>query len=334
MRYYPIWKQLLDIINENQIYHNKKQILAVLLIVAQHRGSSPGKQGFKLLLSTKATNGTIGGGIMEHNLILQANSKINNNDTSITIKTLVHSENANALRSGLICSGSQTVIIIPITYSMRYHIEQIVDNYFGMLGKITIDENGIRYTKINNKVVKRFSYSSKVYIEYIGLYIHNVVYIFGAGHVGAAVSRVLSLLDFYIIIIDPRDIKNDHAHNQIQTTFSDSIIQIKHSINKKELNPKNLYLVIVTSSIVSDYEVLFSIYKLLNNSKPKYIGQMGSKTKLKKLFEQLKNNGVSSDFIESINSPIGIEINSGTAEEIAIAIVAELIKYKNMVNSY
>jgi len=56
---------------------------------------------------------------------------------------------------------------------------------------------------------------------------------------------------------------------------------------------------------------------------------MGSKAKVKTIFQQLEQEGISSDLLQRVHSPIGVEILSQTPEEIAISIAAELIAVKN-----
>ncbi|HAB51341.1 MAG TPA: xanthine dehydrogenase, partial [Ignavibacteriales bacterium] len=61
----------------------------------------------------------------------------------------------------------------------------------------------------------------------------------------------------------------------------------------------------------------------------KYIGLMGSKAKVKEVMSDMKRLGYDEDKIKNIHSPVGIEINSETPEEIAISIAAEIIKIRN-----
>ena len=56
---------------------------------------------------------------------------------------------------------------------------------------------------------------------------------------------------------------------------------------------------------------------------------MGSKKKIKTIFDEIKKTGISEELIDTIHSPIGLEIYSETPSEIAISIAAEIIKAKN-----
>jgi len=63
-----------------------------------------------------------------------------------------------------------------------------------------------------------------------------------------------------------------------------------------------------------------------------YIGMIGSKRKVRMVLEYLKEKGVRKEILESIYAPIGIDINSETPQEIAISIVAQLIKVRGLRN--
>jgi len=56
---------------------------------------------------------------------------------------------------------------------------------------------------------------------------------------------------------------------------------------------------------------------------------MGSKRKIKTIFDALLQDGVSEELFKNVHTPIGIEIEAETPEEIAISIAAEIIKVKN-----
>ena len=71
--------------------------------------------------------------------------------------------------------------------------------------------------------------------------------------------------------------------------------------------------------------------RILMHKNFKYLGVMGSKKKMEKMFETYREEGVSETILQNIHSPIGINIHSQTPEEIAVSIAAEIIKIKNNV---
>ena len=85
------------------------------------------------------------------------------------------------------------------------------------------------------------------------------------------------------------------------------------------------YVVVMTLGYASDKVVI----KQLVDRDVKYFGVLGSKAKMATLMKELKNEGIDSDRLARIRTPIGIPINSRTPEEIAISIAAEIIAVKN-----
>ena len=73
--------------------------------------------------------------------------------------------------------------------------------------------------------------------------------------------------------------------------------------------------------------------KALLNKEFKYIGVLGSKNKMEKLFDDYRSEGISESVLKRIHTPIGLDIKSQTPEEIAVSIAAEIIKVKNSSNS-
>ena len=63
-------------------------------------------------------------------------------------------------------------------------------------------------------------------------------------------------------------------------------------------------------------------------TKAKYIGMIGSKTKNKTVFSHLRAKGISQELLDKAYTPIGLRIGAQTPEEIAVSILAEVIKIR------
>jgi xanthine dehydrogenase accessory factor len=85
------------------------------------------------------------------------------------------------------------------------------------------------------------------------------------------------------------------------------------------------YVTIMTFGHIADELVL----KQLIRKKIKYLGMMGSASKVNQIYMNLLKAEYTKDDINNVHSPIGVSINSKTPEEIAISIAAEIIKIKN-----
>ncbi|HEB61592.1 MAG TPA: XdhC/CoxI family protein, partial [Bacteroidetes bacterium] len=86
------------------------------------------------------------------------------------------------------------------------------------------------------------------------------------------------------------------------------------------------FILILTHGYNTDRDILG---KLLEKNY-RYIGMLGSKSKVRQTFKTLQNQGVSPDLLSKVNAPIGIPIGSKTPEEIAVSIAAKIISLQNL----
>lgn len=144
------------------------------------------------------------------------------------------------------------------------------------------------------------------------------IYIFGAGHVGFNVQKVATIAGFDTVVIDDRAI----FANRERFPDATDVLSGEMSEIMSELAPgDSSYIVIVTRGHRHDLNVL----RWAIDTPACYIGMIGSARKVFALYEQLKSEGVSSENLKRVFAPIGIDIAAVTPEEIAVAIVAELI---------
>ena len=144
------------------------------------------------------------------------------------------------------------------------------------------------------------------------------LYIFGAGHVSLSLSKVASMAGFRTVVIDNRET----FANRERFPEADEV----HAQEYEEIMPKldvngSAYLAIVTRGHKDDMRVL----RWAVGTPAKYIGMIGSKRKAIEVFKELEKEGIGSERLESVHTPIGLEIGAITPEEIAVSVVAELI---------
>ena len=148
------------------------------------------------------------------------------------------------------------------------------------------------------------------------------LFVFGGGHVAVPVVQLAAKVGFSVTVIDDRSAfaaadRFPEANKCIQA-------QPGKYAEELEITEKD-YVVIVTPGHKDDYAVLRGVIK-----KPiKYLGMIGSKVKRNEIYEKLKtNDSVTEKELKKVHCPIGLEIGSETPEEIAVSIVAELIKIR------
>jgi xanthine dehydrogenase accessory factor len=145
-----------------------------------------------------------------------------------------------------------------------------------------------------------------------------VLYLFGAGHVAVSTYKVASAAGFDVVVVDDRETYANRerfpdAREVVAEDFEQACAQISPS--------ESSYIVIVTRGHRDDMRVL----RWAVTTPARYIGMIGSKRKTIAIFKELINEGVEPALFERVSAPVGLEIGAVTPEEIAVAIVAELI---------
>jgi xanthine dehydrogenase accessory factor len=288
----------------------------VLMVVVAHEGSSPGRKGFKMLVTKSQMHGTIGGGIMEHKLVEYARSLLDQSSFTPFLKHQIHDKVAPNNQSGMICSGQQSVAFYDVNLGSLDCIALILNS---VNGTITYTDKGI---EVNGIVAPHSQWS---YTESIAL--ANKVYIVGGGHVGLALSEVLSRLDFEIHLLDHRENLNTVDANPF--VLSSQVIAFE-AIEQYLPEGENIYVVIMSFGYRTDDIII----RRLLGKHFRYIGMLGSQEKIATLFRNLLADGFPQAQLDQVYAPIGIDIKSETTSEIAISIAAQLIKIKNQHQSH
>ena len=297
---------------------------AVLLLVVDSKGSSPGKSGAKMAISSdKTTFGTIGGGKTEYDLTNHAVECLNSTPERIQLLHKKHYDSDTGA-SGQICGGRQTVVQVicqPSDLPLLQNIQYAEENNRPVV--LEISPNGLSTKPDTDKLSKpTFSYyqqSDWCYQCIIGL--QKSAYIIGGGHVSLALTQVLVLLGFEVTIIEQRSAISTMEEN---TLASHKRIIPYTEIAKTIVNGAQAYVFVMTHSHETDQQVI----KLLADKELKYLGILGSRRKIN-LMKKSLNPQVSEQRWQCIRAPIGLPINSHTPMEIAISIAAELVQFDN-----
>lgn len=155
----------------------------------------------------------------------------------------------------------------------------------------------------------------------------NNLIVCGAGHVSIPVINIGKMLGFHVTVIDDRSkftndaIKRTDADKVICDDFMDALDSVEDNINN--------YFVIVTRGHRYDQDCLTKILRKPNS----YVGMIGSKLRVKKVKENVIEQGFTKEELDSIYSPIGLKIGAETPEEIAVSIMAEIVQVKSKGNS-
>ncbi len=141
----------------------------------------------------------------------------------------------------------------------------------------------------------------------------------GGGHVGQAVAKAGRFLDFKVTVIDDRAdfaSRDKFPDEQIQLIADDFVVALR----SLKITPAS-HIVIVTRGHRHDEICLQEVI-----AKPaRYIGMIGSRRRTTTIRERLKREGVAPELLRRVHAPIGLDIGALTPEEIAVAILAEIV---------
>ena len=318
----------------------QQQVPVMLLYVMQSEGSSPGRQGFFMAVNGNGeTVGSIGGGIMEHKFVETAKDRLKEgislrfsdlqgtytDELKSTIKKQFHNKSAPTNQSGMICSGEQTILLYRVAHEDVHPIEQIITSLQqNRNGTLQLSPAGLRFNAAIPVTDFYFSMTAErewVYREKTGY--KNHLYVVGAGHCALALCRMMQDMEFYIHLYDDRSdlttfLENNYVHEK-------KILADYAELAELISGENNQYVVVMTVGYRTDDIVVRTLW----NKKFRYFGLLGSKSKIEKMFNDYRAEGVSGSLLQPIHAPVGIAIHSQTPEEIAISIAAEIIQVKN-----
>jgi len=142
--------------------------------------------------------------------------------------------------------------------------------------------------------------------------------ILGAGHVGAALAPLASILGFTVTVADdrPEYLAPGTFPPEIKTQIGD-IAEIIAGFGCDA----STYIVIATRGHLHDLEAVRAAFPL----KSRYLGFIGSARKTRLILEQLKSEGCDPLRVEALRAPIGLDIGAETPEELAVSILGELV---------
>jgi len=322
---------------EQYIVNKQKGVLATVIYRA---GSAPRDIGAKMFVGDDGKClGTVGGGRLEFDACSEAMRMIGTEKAKI----LHFRMNSKAVADdGMLCGGDVDILLEPLNekyielYRKIGRLLQkggkgvVVTGFEGdNIRKTLIEEgSGITGDLLEDKDVQRFygliqGSRPEIIDGFVvePLKIFSLLYIFGAGHVSQFISKIAKIVDFYVVVIDDRE---EFASRERFPEADEIIVEDFHTVFEKLKFTGQEFVTIVTRGHKYDADVLLETLK-----RPlKYTGMIGSRRKVKIVLDFMRESGFSEELIEKVHAPIGIAIGAETPQEIAVSIVAELIKIR------
>jgi xanthine dehydrogenase accessory factor len=347
-----------DIYSEIVKALEKKERVALATLITR-MGSAPRAVGAKyLIMGDRTSVGSIGGGCVEAEVWQEAQKVIEKREGRILHFELTSEQLAEG---GLICGGNINIFLEPLGEEFLdiYHevarIKQkggsailatliSVNGAFSkgkgskallktsgeklgsLLGGLELEKKILKESEAllkekKPKVLVLSSENRNMEILLEPVFSEPTVYLFGGGHVSEQVAPLAKKVHFKVVVIDDREM----FANRNRFPEADEVIvsEFERCFDKLNIDESS-YIVIVTRGHLYDGFVLEQAVQ----SKARYIGMIGSKKKIRTLYDNLMGKGMTKEILDRVYAPIGIDINSETPEEIAVSIIAQLIKVR------
>jgi xanthine dehydrogenase accessory factor len=326
----------------------------VYCAVVETRGSTPQKAGAAMLvLPDGSQRGTLGGGCIEAE-VKQRALRVLHAGGRAEVLTFCLDDNYG-WDDGLICGGRMSVLADPLAspQAAAYYrrLRELVEEGRGCTEAVLLAPAaglpvGSRYLfdaegrpaaqvaegPVPEAVVRslaplgqRPGPAARHGVAYLPVLPRVRLLIVGGGHVGQAVARLAAEVDFDVWVLD------DRARYAGRDRFPQAQRLLVGDIGGtlKELAPTldpSTYCLIVTRGHNHDEEALYH----LAPARAGYVGMIGSKRKIRLIYEDLLAKGLAPDALARVHAPLGLDIGSQTVPEIAVSIVAELIACRNL----
>ncbi|MBX3395268.1 MAG: XdhC family protein [Phycisphaerae bacterium] len=283
---------------------NQGRRVALCTVVGSY-GSTPQAAGASMLLhENMTTEGTLGGGCVEAEVRKRAFDILQRGDSSLLKFQLDHDYGWD---DGLICGGTMKVAVVTLC----------------------TDDEVRPYVEAADRLDAACSASIPIVVNHEGrleayrLHIEPPakLVIAGAGHVGTELARIAIGLDFEISVIDDRaDMMGPH---RLPPPIRAIVGNIEQTLKAHPIDG-NTYVVIVTRGHSNDEKALHAVI----DRPARYVGMIGSRRKVKLIFDDLTSMGVNTEALDRVHAPIGLPIGSVTVPEIAVSILAQLIQVR------
>ena len=330
--------------------------------LVETRGSTPQKAGATMLVFADGSQaGTLGGGCVEAEVRRRALAVMAGGLPEIVSFQL---DNDYGWDDGLICGGRMQVLIEPlapesdVTYYQRLH--DLVEDAVGCIEAVVFDAeksglsapaeylfDGDHHLVAQRRLVAdghdfvdagdapesvkavlpSLAARPRVSASHGIAVLPNLprcrLLIVGGGHIGHAVGNLAPDLDFDVWVLDDR---SEYVSRE-RFPRAERLIQgdIGATLASLEVTP-NTYCLIVTRGHNHDEEALFHLI----DRNARYVGLIGSRRKIKLIFDDLEAEGISTELLSKVFAPVGIDIGFQTVMEIALSILAELVAHRNL----
>ena len=148
------------------------------------------------------------------------------------------------------------------------------------------------------------------------------VVVCGAGHVGASLARLAAAVGYRVTLID------DRADFVARARFPETGIELlaagegwERAVEAAVGRGRGAYVAVVTRGHNEDEECMRAVVA----ARPDYVGMIGSRRRTNIVLERLRDAGVGDEILREVRAPIGLNIGAVSPEEVALAVLAEIV---------
>ncbi len=262
---------------------------------------------------------------MELELVVRARRVLAGQAFEPEIVTLHHRKTGEGTKSGMICSGSQTNLYFlcdpvrdlpPITEA-----GQLLES--GSPGRLSLGRAGFSVRACEpdlSRAQLSLDAASSEWVYTEELFNRKRIAIIGGGHCSVALSRVMRQLDYDVLVYDTREQVATAQTNPFANHLE--VVSDYRETGGRIPFPEATPVVVMTSDFKSDSRGLRGA---LDHPFP-FVGVMGSRSKIKAIFECLRGEGVADERLADLKAPVGLPMRSGTPEEIAVSVAAQILR--------
>lgn len=146
----------------------------------------------------------------------------------------------------------------------------------------------------------------------------------GAGHVGAALARLAHAIGYRVTLVDDRAdflTRERFPAEEIELAAASSWAE---SLKKVVGTGRGVYVAVVTRGHNEDEECMRAVL----SARPDYVGMIGSRRRTNIVLGRLRESGVGEEVLREVRAPIGLDIGAVSPEEVALAILSEVVAHR------
>lgn len=292
-----------------------------LVTVLKTWGSSPRPAGSLLVMREDGVHaGSVSGGCVEEDLV----RRYRDGQLDVSVPTIIDYgiDRQEATRFGLPCGGRLELLVEQLDNTAQLQT---------LLDKLARNELVARRVCLNTgetslhraDAAQEFACSKDFVSKVFGP--RWQMLLIGAGHLSHYVAQIALLLDYQVIVCDPREeyretwLTSDIGqHSEFVSGMPDDVVR------QLAGHPRSIVIALTHDPKLDDLALLEALA-----SGAFYVGAIGSQKNNQQRRERLQSLGVSAEQLQRLHAPVGLSIGSHTPPEIAVSILAQITALRN-----